>query len=66
VEGFGDYSVGYSRGGANKTFYRSAGVDLSADFNPLSINTVWRAGVRWSYRIDAAQAWRTQFFIQVR
>jgi hypothetical protein len=66
AEGFGDYSVGYSRDGANKTFYRSAGIDLSADFHPLSINTIWRAGVRWSYRVDAIQAWRTQFFIQIR
>lgn len=65
AEGFGDYSVGYSSGGRFKTFYRSAGVELSADFAPFSMNQTWRAGVRYSYRVDAAAPWRTQFFIRL-
>ena len=65
AEGFGDYSVGYSSGGRFKTFYRSAGVELSTDFVPFSMNQTWRAGVRYSYRVDAAQHWRTQFFINL-
>jgi hypothetical protein len=66
AEGFGDYSVGYSSGGRNKTYYRSAGVELTADFVPLSIKQTWRAGIRYSYRVDAAEAWRTQFIVQLR
>ena len=66
AEAFGDYSVGYSAQGRNKTFYRSAGLDLTTDFAPLSINQTWRAGVRFSYRVDAEEPWRTQFILQVR
>jgi hypothetical protein len=66
AEGFGDYSVGYSAGGLNKTYYRSAGVDLTADFVPFVMNQTWRAGVRYSYRLDAAETWRTQFILQIR
>jgi hypothetical protein len=66
AETFGDYSVGYSAQGRNKTFYRSAGVDLTADFAPFSINQTWRAGVRVSYRVDAIEPWRTQFIVQIR
>jgi hypothetical protein len=66
AEGFGDYSVGYSSGGANKTYYRSAGVELTADVVPFSIKQTWRAGIRYSYRVDAAEPWRTQFIVQLR
>ncbi|HJU74295.1 MAG TPA: hypothetical protein VJ717_11160 [Gemmatimonadaceae bacterium] len=65
AEGFGDYSIGYSAGGANKTFYRSAGVDLTADVVPLAMNQTWRVGVRYSYRVDAAEPWRTQFIVRI-
>ncbi len=65
AEGFGDYSVGYSAGGRNKTFYRSAGVELTADFVPFSINQTWRVGVRYSYRVDAAEPWRTQVILRI-
>lgn len=64
-ETFGDYSVGYSSGGRFKTFYRSVGVELSADFVPFSMNQTWRAGVRYSYRLDAAEPWRTQFIVRI-
>lgn len=65
AEGFGDYSVGYSAGGRNKTFYRSAGVELTTDFVPFSINQTWRAGVRYTYRVDAAQPWRMQVILRI-
>jgi hypothetical protein len=63
AEAFGDYSMGYSAGGANKTFYRSAGVDLTADFVPLSTKQTWRGGVRLAYRADHAEPWRVQFLL---
>jgi hypothetical protein len=66
AEGFGDYSIGYSAGGSNKTYYRSAGIELTADLVPLSIKQTWRAGVRYSYRVDAAEPWRAQFILQLR
>jgi hypothetical protein len=65
AEGFGDYSVGYSAGGRNKTFYRSAGVELTTDFVPFSINQTWRAGVRYTYRVDAAEPWRMQVILRI-
>jgi len=65
AEGFGDYSVGYSAGGRNKTYYRSAGVELTTDFVPFSINQTWRVGVRYSYRVDAAEPWRTQVIVRI-
>ena len=65
AEGFGDYSIGYSSGGRFKTYYRSAGVELTADFVPFSMNQTWRAGVRYSYRMDAAEPWRTQVILRI-
>ncbi len=65
AEGFGDYSIGYSSGGRFKTYYRSAGVELTADFVPFSMNQTWRAGVRYSYRVDAAEPWRMQVILRI-
>ncbi|MGQ0639309.1 MAG: hypothetical protein ACT4P6_00830 [Gemmatimonadaceae bacterium] len=66
AEGFGDYSVGYSAGGTNKTYYRSAGVELTGDVVPFGMQQTWRAGIRYSYRLDAAEPWRAQFILQLR
>jgi hypothetical protein len=63
AEAFGDYSMGYSAGGANRTFYRSAGIDLTADFVPLATKQTWRGGVRVAYRVDHAEPWRVQFLL---
>ncbi len=65
AEAFGDYSIGYSSGGRFKTYYRSAGVELTSDFVPFSMNQTWRAGVRYSYRVDADEPWRTQVIIRI-
>lgn len=65
AEAFGDYSVGYSSGGRFKTFYRSAGVELTTDFVPFAMNQTWRAGVRYSYRADAAEPWRMQVIVRI-
>ena len=65
AEAFGDYSIGYSSGGRFKTYYRSAGVELTSDFVPFAMNQTWRAGVRYSYRVDADEPWRTQVIIRI-
>ncbi|HEV8364302.1 MAG TPA: hypothetical protein VGQ52_12345 [Gemmatimonadaceae bacterium] len=65
AEAFGDYSIGYSSGGRFKTYYRSAGVELTSDFVPFSMNQTWRAGVRYSYRVDADEPWRMQAIIRI-
>jgi hypothetical protein len=65
AEAFGDYSIGYSSGGRFKTYCRSAGVELTSDFVPFSMNQTWRAGVRYSYRLDADEPWRVQVLLRI-
>jgi hypothetical protein len=58
---FFDWGAGERRDGTHRFLYRSVGGEITTDMSPIQLRDTFRAGVRLSYRLDEAPAWRTDF-----